>query len=88
MAEILGLVGSVRRWGNSELLVRRALQGALAEGATARLVRLLYRIMFRCGDCGWRFARDSTNTLMFGQQECCAESGARFLTEVPLISTG
>ena len=40
MADILGIVGSARRWGNSDLLVRQALLGAQAEGATVKAVRL------------------------------------------------
>jgi hypothetical protein len=37
MKQILGIVGSARPWGNSELLVRQALRGAQSVGATARL---------------------------------------------------
>ena len=40
MTNILGIVGSARPWGNSELLVRQALRGAAAEGAVAQMVRL------------------------------------------------
>jgi multimeric flavodoxin WrbA len=40
MANILGLVGSARRWGNSELLARQVLRGAQSEGATAQMLRL------------------------------------------------
>lgn len=51
MAEILGIVGSARRWGNSELMVRQALQGALAEGATAQMIRLTGLRLGSCTGC-------------------------------------
>jgi len=37
MAYILGIVGSRRRWGNSDLLVRQALLGAQSEEQRSRL---------------------------------------------------
>ena len=51
MASILGLVGSARRWGNSELLVRRVLQGAQAEGASVQMVRLTGLDLQACTGC-------------------------------------
>lgn len=51
MAEVVGIVGSARRWGNSELMVRQALQGALAEGATARMIRLTSLRLESCTGC-------------------------------------
>lgn len=51
MTGVLGLVGSARPWGNSELLVRRVLQGALDEGATAGLVRLTDLHLEPCTGC-------------------------------------
>lgn len=51
MPEILGIVGSARPWGNSELMVRQALQGALAEGATAQLLRLTKLHLESCTGC-------------------------------------
>ena len=51
MVHILGLVGSARRWGNSELLVRQALRGAEAEGASVRLVRLTQLHLASCEGC-------------------------------------
>jgi multimeric flavodoxin WrbA len=51
MTGILGLVGSARRWGNSELLVRQVLQGAQAEGALVRMVRLTDLRLEPCTGC-------------------------------------
>ena len=51
MAEILGIVGSARPWGNSELVVRQALQGARAEGAKAQMVRLTDLYLEPCTGC-------------------------------------
>jgi len=38
MVLVLGLVGSARPWGNSELLVRQVLGGAQAAGAAVEVV--------------------------------------------------
>lgn len=51
MTEILGIVGSARPWGNSELLVRQALRGARAEGATAQMLRLASLHLEPCTGC-------------------------------------
>ncbi len=51
MAHILGIVGSARRWGNSDLLVRQALLGAQAEGATVQAVRLTDLHLSSCTGC-------------------------------------
>jgi multimeric flavodoxin WrbA len=51
VVEVLGIVGSARRWGNSELMVRQALEGALAEGATARMIRLTSLQLESCTGC-------------------------------------
>ena len=51
MANILGLVGSARRWGNSELMVRQVLQGALTGGRSARLIRLTGLRLESCTGC-------------------------------------
>lgn len=51
MTRILGLVGSARPWGNSELLVRQALQGAQAEGAAVQMVRLTGLHLEACTGC-------------------------------------
>ena len=51
MADILGIVGSARRWGNSDLLVRQALLGAQAEGAAVKAVRLTDLNLLSCTGC-------------------------------------
>lgn len=51
MSNILGLVGSARPWGNSELLVRQALHGAQAEGATVQMIRLTTLRLEPCTGC-------------------------------------
>ena len=51
MTYILGIVGSARRWGNSDLLVRQALLGAQAEGATIKAVRLTDLNLASCTGC-------------------------------------
>ena len=51
MSSILGIVGSARRWGNSELLARQTLRGAQAEGATAQMLRLTELRLDSCTGC-------------------------------------
>ena len=51
MVGVLGLVGSARPWGNSDLLVRQALQGAQAEGAAVHMVRLTGLHLESCTGC-------------------------------------
>ncbi len=51
MAALLGIVGSARLWGNSELLVRQVLHGAQAEGAVARMIRLTDLRLEPCTGC-------------------------------------
>lgn len=51
MVEILGIVGSARPWGNSELVVRQALQGARSEGAKAQMIRLTDLNLAPCTGC-------------------------------------
>jgi hypothetical protein len=51
MAVILGIVGSARPWGNSELVVRQALQGARSEGAKAQMIRLTDLNLEPCTGC-------------------------------------
>ena len=51
MANILGIVGSARRWGNSELVVRQVLQGALTGDVSAKLVRLTSLRLESCTGC-------------------------------------
>jgi multimeric flavodoxin WrbA len=51
MSYVLGLVGSARPWGNSELLIRQVLRGAAEEGAEVRLVRLTGLHLEPCTGC-------------------------------------
>jgi NAD(P)H-dependent FMN reductase len=51
MTTVLGLVGSARPWGNSELLVRQALRGAEGQGATIRMLRLTALHLEPCTGC-------------------------------------
>jgi multimeric flavodoxin WrbA len=51
MSNVLGLVGSARPWGNSELLVRQVLRGAQAEGAVVKMVRLADLSLRSCTGC-------------------------------------
>ena len=51
MTQILGVVGSARRWGNSEIVIRHALQGARDQGATVEMVRLTDLRLEACTGC-------------------------------------
>ncbi len=51
MGQILGLVGSARSWGNSELLTRQILQGAQSQGAAVGIVRLTDLHLESCTGC-------------------------------------
>ena len=49
--QILGLVGSARPWGNSELMVRQVLLGAQEEGASTQMIRLTSLKLESCTGC-------------------------------------
>ncbi len=51
MSTVLGLVGSGRRWGNSELLVREALLGAREAGASIEMICLTDLRLYPCTGC-------------------------------------
>jgi multimeric flavodoxin WrbA len=51
MADILGIVGSARPWGNSELMVRQVLRGAQAEGGSPQMIRLTDLRLMPCTGC-------------------------------------
>ena len=51
MAHLLGIVGSSRRWGNSELLTRQALRSAQVQRATCHLLRLTDLQLESCTGC-------------------------------------
>ena len=49
--KVLGIVGSARRWGNSELMVRQVIQGAQAVGSSAQMIRLPSLHLESCTGC-------------------------------------
>ena len=51
MVDILGIVGSARPWGNSDLMVRQVLQGALTGGGSAQMIRLTSLRLQSCTGC-------------------------------------
>jgi NAD(P)H-dependent FMN reductase len=51
MVNLLGLVGSARPWGNSELLVRQVLAGAQINGAGTHMIRLTGLHLESCTGC-------------------------------------
>jgi len=72
MAHILGIVGSSRRWGNSELLVRQALLGAQAEGAGIQMLRLTSLRLESCTGC---------LRCVIGQKPCRIDDDMAWLAE-------
>lgn len=57
--KILGIVGSRRKMGNTEILVKEALLGAREEGAEAALVRLTDLCLEECNGCMACVLRDA-----------------------------
>lgn len=57
--KVLGIVGSRRRMGNSEILVKEALIGAREEGAEVSLVRLTDLCLEECNGCMACVIRDA-----------------------------
>jgi multimeric flavodoxin WrbA len=51
MADILGIVGSARPWGNSEVMVRQVLRGAQPAGGSAQMIRLTDLQLMPCTGC-------------------------------------
>jgi multimeric flavodoxin WrbA len=51
MKTVLGIAGSPRKGGNTEILVSRVLAGAAAQGATVDLVRLAELKISECDGC-------------------------------------
>jgi multimeric flavodoxin WrbA len=52
MLKVLGILGSARKGGNTDLLLQSALEGARAEGAEIELVRLADLKINPCLNCG------------------------------------
>jgi multimeric flavodoxin WrbA len=51
MVKILGIVGSPRRGGNTEILVRTALESASKKGAETEMILLSEKIVGPCDGC-------------------------------------
>ena len=51
MVKVIGLVGSPRRGGNTELLVTEALKAAVEEGVETKLITLAGRDIKPCDGC-------------------------------------
>jgi len=51
MTTVLGLIGSARKWGNSEVLARQALLGAQEAGAETKMLRLTDLHVEPCTGC-------------------------------------
>jgi multimeric flavodoxin WrbA len=79
MTDILGLVGSARLWGNSELLVRQVLRGAQAEGASAQAVRLTDLQLGSCIGC---------MRCVIGDRPCPVDDDMSWLLEVIQAADG
>jgi multimeric flavodoxin WrbA len=79
MTHILGIVGSARPWGNSDLLVRQALQGAQLEGATAQMVRLTDLRLQSCIGC---------MRCVIGGEPCPVDDDLAWLVETLQASDG
>lgn len=68
--KILGIIGSYRKFGNSEIMVREALLGAKEEGAETEVLRLTdYRIE-PCRGC---------LTCVFKKTRCVIQDGAAYI---------
>jgi len=79
MGSVLGLVGSARRWGNSELLVRQALLGAREVGAAVEAIRLSDLRLMSCSGC-MRCA--------IGSQPCPLDDDVSWLIEAVQAADG
>ena len=79
MTSILGIVGSARPWGNSELLVRETLKGAQAEGASVSMMRLTELRLEPCIGC---------MRCIIGAQPCPLQDDMNWLMGVLLRADG
>lgn len=70
--KILGISASPREWGNSDLLVRSALEAAASEGATTRFLRLTDLCLRRCNGC---------MVCVFKDRECALDEGLPVVVE-------
>ncbi len=51
MVKVLGIVGSPRRGGNTEILVKTALESASKAGAETEMIRLCEKVVGPCDGC-------------------------------------
>ncbi len=77
--KVLGLVGSVRRLGNSEILTKEALMGAEAEGATVEILRLTDYEVRPCRGCA---------ACLFREGDCVIEDDAHAIFAAMAASNG
>ena len=77
--KVLGLVASVRRLGNSEILTKEALMGAEDEGAEVEILRLTDYEVGPCQGCA---------TCLFQDRDCVIEDDANFIFAKMAASDG
>ncbi len=77
--KVLGLVGSVRRLGNSEILTKEALMGAEEEGAEVEILRLTDYEVKPCRGCA---------ACLFQGRDCVIEDDANFIFAKMAASDG
>ncbi len=68
--KVLGLIGSVRRLGNSEILTKEALMGAEEEGADVEILRLTDYTVKPCTGCA---------TCLLQEKDCIIDDDANFI---------
>ncbi|MEA2038927.1 MAG: flavodoxin family protein [Thermodesulfobacteriota bacterium] len=77
--KVLGLVGSVRRLGNSEILTKEALMGAEEEGAEVEILRLTDYTVKPCTGCA---------TCLLQERDCIIDDDANFIFDKMAGSDG
>jgi multimeric flavodoxin WrbA len=77
--KVLGLVGSVRKLGNSEILTKEALMGAEEEGATVEILRLTDYDVRPCRGCA---------ACLFQEGGCVIEDDAKVIFAAMTASDG
>jgi multimeric flavodoxin WrbA len=77
--KVLGLVGSVRKSGNTEILTKEALMGAEAEGATVEILRLTDFEVKPCRGCA---------ACLFREEGCVIEDDANKIFAAMAASDG
>ncbi len=79
MGTILGLIGSARRWGNSEVLIRHALDAAQEAGASVAVLRVSDLHIEPCTGC-MRCA--------FRNEDCPLQDDMKFFLDTVLQADG